>query len=77
MRSKRCVPRQFIDVERSAEDLNNVDNANVPSLPPQSRIQCVILKLRDTLQTAFNSFGLCWIYPRRPSFEPDKFLPSL
>jgi hypothetical protein len=76
MRSKRCVLRQFIDVERSAEDLDNVNNANIPSLPPQSRIQRVILKLRDTLQTTFNSFGLCWIYPCRPSFELDKFFPS-
>jgi hypothetical protein len=73
MISKRRVPRQFNDIERSAEDL---DNANVLSLPPQSRIQRVILKLRDTLQTAFDSFGLCRLYPRRPSFEPDKFLPS-
>jgi hypothetical protein len=76
MRSKRRVPRQFINVERLAEDLNNVNNANVPSLPPQSRIQHVILKLGDTLQTAFDSFGLCRIYPHCPSFELDKFLPS-
>jgi hypothetical protein len=74
IRSKRRVPRQFNDMERSAEDLDNDDN--VPSLPPQSRIRRVILKLSDTLQTTFDSFGLCRLYPRRPSFEPDKFLPS-
>ncbi|KIK34293.1 hypothetical protein CY34DRAFT_98289, partial [Suillus luteus UH-Slu-Lm8-n1] len=39
-------------------------------------IQRVILTLRDTLQTTFNVFGLCRLYPRRPSFEPDKFIPS-
>ena len=33
--SKRRVPRQFNDMERSAKDL---DNANVLPLPPQSRI---------------------------------------
>jgi len=28
------------------------------------------------LQTTFNSFGLCRLYPRRPSFEPNKFILS-
>jgi hypothetical protein len=74
--SIRRVPRQFNDIESSAEDLDNSDNVNVPSLPPQSRIQRVILKLRDTLQTSFDSFGLSWLYPWCPSFEPDKFIPS-
>lgn len=28
------------------------------------------------LQTPFNMFGLSRLYPRRPSFEPDRFVPS-
>ncbi|KAG2751869.1 hypothetical protein P692DRAFT_201683986, partial [Suillus brevipes Sb2] len=36
----------------------------------------VLLTLRDTLQTTFNSLGLCRLYPRRPSFEPNTFIPS-
>lgn len=43
---------------------------------PQQRIKRVLLTLRDTLQTACNIFGLSRQYPRRPSFEPDKFVPS-
>ncbi|KIK32237.1 hypothetical protein CY34DRAFT_47013, partial [Suillus luteus UH-Slu-Lm8-n1] len=39
-------------------------------------IQRVLLMLRDSLQTTFNTIGLCRQYPRRPSFEPDKFIPS-
>ncbi|KAG2343831.1 hypothetical protein BDR05DRAFT_975804 [Suillus weaverae] len=42
----------------------------------QSRIRHVLLMLRDTLQTGFNSFGLCQLYPCRPSFEPDQLIPS-
>lgn len=44
---------------------------------PQHRIRRVLLTLRDSLQTAFNVVGLCRQYPRRPSFEPDQFVPSL
>ncbi|KAG2049933.1 hypothetical protein BDR06DRAFT_892788, partial [Suillus hirtellus] len=36
----------------------------------------VLLTLRDTLQTTFNLFGLCRIYPCHPSFELDTFVPS-
>ncbi|KAG2737142.1 hypothetical protein P692DRAFT_20678566, partial [Suillus brevipes Sb2] len=36
----------------------------------------VLLTLRDTLQTAFTAIGICRKYPRRPSFEPDHFIPS-
>ncbi|KAG2359099.1 hypothetical protein BDR07DRAFT_1293145, partial [Suillus spraguei] len=43
----------------------------------RSRIQHVFLTLRDTLQTTFNSYGLCQLYPRQPSFEPDRFVSSL
>ncbi|KAG2154502.1 uncharacterized protein EDB93DRAFT_1081262, partial [Suillus bovinus] len=46
------------------------------SPPTQSRIKHVLLTLRDTLQTSFDSFGLLCLYSRRPSFEPDKFIPS-
>jgi hypothetical protein len=49
---------------------------NSAALPVQSRIRRVLLTLRDTLQTPFNTFGLGRLYPRRPSFEPDGFLPS-
>jgi len=48
----------------------------VASLPARSRIQRVLLTLRDTLQTSFNSLGLCRLYPCRPSFKPDWFIPS-
>ncbi|KAG2338730.1 hypothetical protein BDR05DRAFT_977988 [Suillus weaverae] len=41
-----------------------------------TRLQHIILTLRDTLQTAFNSFGLCHLYPCCPSFEPNKFILS-
>ncbi|KAG1767493.1 hypothetical protein EV702DRAFT_1203702 [Suillus placidus] len=73
---RRHIPRSFIDIEHSAEDLIGANNPDVPSLPTRSRIQHVLLMLRDTLQTAFNSFGICRLYPRRPSFEPNKFIPS-
>lgn len=55
-----------------------VDDHPSPEIqnPPQSRIRRVLLTLRDTLQTAFNVVGLSRLYPRRPSFEPDKFVPS-
>lgn len=78
----RRIPRAFRDIEPSQDDLNHSDSANIPSvqnsvsLPAQSRIRRVLLTLRDTLQTAYNSFGLCRLYPRRPSFEPDRFIPS-
>ncbi|KIK31667.1 hypothetical protein CY34DRAFT_50930, partial [Suillus luteus UH-Slu-Lm8-n1] len=36
----------------------------------------VLLTLRDTLQTAFSTIGLSRQYPRRPSYEPNKFVPS-
>ncbi|KAG2744181.1 hypothetical protein P692DRAFT_201722197, partial [Suillus brevipes Sb2] len=39
-------------------------------------IRRVLLTLRDSLQTAFTAIGLCRNYPRRPSFEPDKFISS-
>lgn len=71
-------------IEPSEDDLNLSDNANSQSssiqdsaaLPAQFRIRRVLLRLRDTLQTTFNLFGLCRLYPRRPSFEPNKFIPS-
>lgn len=78
----RRILRHFEDVTLSDEDANNlVDGIDTSgpsrsSAPPQSRIRRVLLTLRDTLQTSFNSLGLCRLYPRRPSFEPDKFIPS-
>lgn len=77
----RRIPRPLDDLEFPQDDLNHSDNTNIgpaqmASLPARSRIQHVLLTLRDTLQTSFNSFGLCRLYPRRPSFEPDRFVPS-
>lgn len=76
----RRVPRPFSvdDIEHLAEDFNdiNLNEVGVPSPPIRSRVQRIVLTLRDTLQTAFNSFGICRIYPRRPSFEPDRFIAS-
>ncbi|KIK39154.1 hypothetical protein CY34DRAFT_14574 [Suillus luteus UH-Slu-Lm8-n1] len=71
---RRRIPRPFDDVACSVEDLN--DTINAPSLPAQSRIKRVLLTLRDNLQTAFNSVGICRLYPRRPSFEPNAYIPS-
>lgn len=73
---RRRIPRPFDVVEHLAEDLNDAPEVEIPSLPIPSRIQRVLLTLRDTLQTTFNSFGICRVYPRRPSFEPNKFIPS-
>lgn len=73
---RRHIPRPFNDINYSPEDLNDCDNTHTPLLPAQSRIRRVVLTFRDTLQTAFNTFGLCRLYPRRPSFEPTKFIPS-
>jgi Plavaka transposase len=74
------IPRHFEDVSLSDEDANYSDAVDAPPArnadPPESRIRRVLLMLRDTLQTSFNSFGLCRLYPRRPSFEPDQFVPS-
>ncbi|KIK33685.1 hypothetical protein CY34DRAFT_18219 [Suillus luteus UH-Slu-Lm8-n1] len=71
---RRRIPRFFDDIACSTEDLN--DPVNAPSLPAQSRIKRVLLTLRDTLQTAFNSVGICRLYPRHPSFEPNTYIPS-
>jgi hypothetical protein len=73
---RRRIPRAFNDIDYLPEDLNVSDNVNFPTLPVQSRIKRVLLTLRDTLQTAFDSVGFCRLYPRRPSFEPNKFIPS-
>lgn len=81
-RTSRLVPRHFDDLLPADEDTNPSDSsANHPPSqasqnPPQRKIQRVLLTLRDSLQTVFNTFGLCRQYPRRPSFEPDKFIPS-
>jgi hypothetical protein len=76
----RRVPRPFEDMPLSEEDANHPDNVDAPPAqsadPPQSRIRKVLLTLRDTLQTNFNYLGLCRLYPRCPSFELDKFVPS-
>jgi hypothetical protein len=73
---RRRIPRSLNDIDYSTEDLNDCNNTHTPSLPARSRIHRVILTLRDTLQTACNTFGLSRLYPRRPSFEPNKFIPS-
>lgn len=81
----RRIPRPFYDTQPLEEDLNYSDNADSQDLstqnstavvPAQFRIRHVLLTLRDTLQTAFNLFGLSRLYPRRPSFEPNKYVPS-
>lgn len=77
----RRIPRSFEDVLLSDEDAaHDPDDVDVPpapnARPPESRIRRVLLTLRDTLQTSFNSIGICRLYPRRPSFEPNKFVPS-
>jgi Plavaka transposase len=81
----RCilVPRNFDDLLPAEEDINPSNSTqNGPSAAtetesqPQRRIQRVLLTLRDTLQTVFNTIGLSRQYPRRPSYEPDKFVPS-
>ncbi|KAG1824196.1 hypothetical protein EV424DRAFT_1538221 [Suillus variegatus] len=75
---RRRIPRSFDNIEHLAEDLNELDGDDIPRpLPPhRNRIQRVILMLHDTIHTACNSFGLSRLYPRRPSFKPDKFIPS-
>lgn len=75
------IPRPLDDIQPSHDELNHSDNTTIPAaqaaaLPARSRIQRVLLTLRDTLQTSFSSFGLCRLYPHRPSFEPDRFVPS-
>lgn len=82
-RTLRLVPKHFEDALPADEDLNPSESCenNPPPLigtqnRPQGRIQKVILTLRDSLQTAFNAMGLCRQYPRRPTFEPDKLVPS-
>jgi Plavaka transposase len=78
----RRIPRPFHAIEPIEDDLNYSDigqsslSLSLPVVPARSRIQRVILTLRDTLQTTVNSFGLSRLYPRRPSFEPDRFIPS-
>jgi hypothetical protein len=80
---RMLVPRDFEDLLPAEEDINPSDSSGNDLLPvieaqnpPQHRIRRVLLTLRDSLQTAFNVIGLCRQYPRRPSFEPDKFVPS-
>ncbi|KAG1896064.1 uncharacterized protein F5891DRAFT_1193506 [Suillus fuscotomentosus] len=77
------VPRSFDDFLPADEDTNLSDSSGhgpstLPEIdnPPQHRIQRVLLTLRDSLQMAFTVIGLSRKYPRRPSFEPDKFIPS-
>jgi hypothetical protein len=81
-RTLRSVPRHFEDVLPSDEDVNPSESCGNHSPVtetlnrPQGKIQRVFLTLRDSLQTAFNAIGLSRQYPRRPSFEPDKFVSS-
>jgi len=81
-RTLRPVPRHFEDVLPSDEDVNLSESCgNHPPVTetqnrPHGRIQRVFLTLRDSLQTAFNAIGLSRQYPRRPSFEPDRFVSS-
>jgi hypothetical protein len=77
------VPRNFEDLIPLDEDINPSDSCgNNPALVtdtrnlPSSRIQRVLLTLHDSLETTLNAFGLYRHYPRRPSFEPDMFIPS-
>jgi hypothetical protein len=70
----RSAPRIFQDLLPVDEDVNLSESCM--SNPPQSRIKRVLLTLCDSLSTTFNVFGLCQQYPRRPSFEPNKFIPS-
>ncbi|KAG2745189.1 hypothetical protein P692DRAFT_201868719 [Suillus brevipes Sb2] len=79
----RRIPRPLDAIEPLHDELNHSDHVDISlsqssaPVPARSRVQRVLLTLRDTLQTSFNSFGLCRLYPRRPSFEPDKYVPSL
>lgn len=78
-RTLRPVPRHFEDALPADEDVNPSESCGNNPLPvtgTQCQVQRVFLTLRDSLQTAFNAMGLCRQYPRRPSFEPDKFIPS-
>lgn len=78
-RTLRPVPRHFEDALPADEDVNPSESCGNNPLPvtgTQCQVQRVFLTLRDSLQTAFNVMGLCQQYPRRPSFEPDKFIPS-
>jgi hypothetical protein len=81
-RTLRPVPRHFKDVLPSDEDVNLSESCgNHPPVTetqnrPHGRIQRVFLTLCDSLQTAFNAIGLSRQYPRRPSFEPDRFVSS-
>jgi hypothetical protein len=77
----RRIPRSLENTRPLPDDLNHSDSAGIPSLetaslPARSRIRRVLLTMRDTLKTTFNSFGLCRLYPRRPSFEPDHLIQS-
>ncbi|KAG2337979.1 hypothetical protein BDR05DRAFT_1004601 [Suillus weaverae] len=78
----RRVPRSFDEIKHLSDDINYSDNTDIPptqhpaSLPAQSQIKRVLLTLRDTLHTAYNSFGLCRLYPWCPSFEPDEIIAS-
>ncbi|KAG2052923.1 hypothetical protein BDR06DRAFT_1009062 [Suillus hirtellus] len=74
---RRRIPRPSDEIHHPAEDLNDSNNiVDVPLIPARTRIQQVLLTLRDSLQTVFNSCGLCRLYPRRPSFKPNKFIQS-
>jgi hypothetical protein len=82
-RASRLIPRPLDDYLPADEDINPSDSfGNGPSTlpdiqnPPQRRIRRILLTLRDSLQTAFTAVGLCRKYPRRPSYEPDRFIPS-
>lgn len=77
------IPRTLDNIEPSPDDLNHSDcAAGIPSLPTaslvptRSRIRRILLTLRDSLKTTFNSFGLCRLYPHCPSFEPDQLIQS-
>ncbi|KAG2744714.1 hypothetical protein P692DRAFT_201721436 [Suillus brevipes Sb2] len=83
---RTLVPRNFDELLPAEEDLNpsnSLENVHPVTVATdtqnssQRKIRRVLLTLRDTLQTAFNALGLSRLYPRRPSFEPDKFVPSL
>ncbi|KAG2154316.1 uncharacterized protein EDB93DRAFT_1081635 [Suillus bovinus] len=77
------VPKSLVDFLPANKDTNLSDSSGhgpstLPEIdnPQQHRIQRVLLTLHNSLQTAFTAIGLGRKYPRRPSFEPDKFIPS-
>ncbi|KAJ7894119.1 hypothetical protein B0H13DRAFT_1624914 [Mycena leptocephala] len=73
-RAKRHIrlPRRYRDILPEVPPIENSSPAE--ENPPQSTVQRVRLIVRETFDTARNTFGLWRSYLHRPTYDPDSLI---